>query len=410
MSQKPLVIPDANREADDDVYNEDDYEEGEDEEEEVASRNAPLEQKRLSPGLKPNSPQRMFMLQNSKAKHEATPEQLAELNDNLTRMLSAAPIEKPLHFVMAKSRTVTTLMVAQALYCAITWAKISRLVKATLESHPDAENLDKLDWRSTVNVGIIGCGRIGRCLLETLLQFGVFDRSRIFVSTRRPETLKRFAGVHCHFDNVAVASKCQILFICVLPSQILEVIADIKRRMPAGCLVYSMVGGYSINRLAQQLCVKYALAPDIDALQGWKVEDYTDTYQSLLSTKLTDRETVMKTCSLFPNHDKMVKISHLFILKLFVMMIYLGGDHGITHMKILRLANMAVHGKHTVLLHCLALKRNPAATSAEEDLEQETSTDKQVFESLIAEGTLQVFRESFLATYRVYPPLPPAAM
>ncbi|XP_015765333.1 PREDICTED: uncharacterized protein LOC107344204 [Acropora digitifera] len=67
--------------------------------------------------------------------------------------------------------------------------------------------LQEIPKRDPVLVGIIGCGRLGKQLANTLLKFSDVQPEELFLSSRRPETLSSFQekGVNCGFDNIKVS-------------------------------------------------------------------------------------------------------------------------------------------------------------------------------------------------------------
>ena len=81
-------------------------------------------------------------------------------------------------------------------------------------------------------VGIIGCGQVGTTLLTKLLEVkDQFHNLKLMVSSRQPHLLRPFKqefGVEVCFDNAKVAAECDIIFVCVLPSQAQEVFKDIR--------------------------------------------------------------------------------------------------------------------------------------------------------------------------------------
>ena len=60
-------------------------------------------------------------------------------------------------------------------------------------------------------------------------------------------------GVRCYFDNAKIASSVNILFICVLPSQLPNVVDDIKRHLVDKCIVYNFVRTESPQHLKNLL-------------------------------------------------------------------------------------------------------------------------------------------------------------
>ena len=81
-------------------------------------------------------------------------------------------------------------------------------------------------------VGIIGAGQVGTTILTKLLEVkDQFHNLKLMVSSRQPHLLRPFKqefGVEVMFDNAKIAAECDIIFVCVLPSQAQEVFKDIR--------------------------------------------------------------------------------------------------------------------------------------------------------------------------------------
>lgn len=132
--------------------------------------------------------------------------------------------------------------------------------------------LQEAPKRDALLVGIIGCGRLGKQLANTLLKFSDVHPEELFLSTRRPETLSALQGkgVHCGFDNVKVCSTVHILFICCLPSQLPTVAKEIKGHLT--CPVYVLVGGTPLSRICQLLEYDQVIKPEF----SWRKPDPGD--------------------------------------------------------------------------------------------------------------------------------------
>lgn len=122
--------------------------------------------------------------------------------------------------------------------------------------------LQEAPKRDPLLVGIIGCGRLGKQLANTLLKFSDVHPEELFLSTRRPETLSSFQekGVHCGFDNVKVCSAVHILFLCCLPSQFATVAKEIRGHL--NCPVYVLIGGTPLARICQLLEYNQIIKPE----------------------------------------------------------------------------------------------------------------------------------------------------
>lgn len=132
--------------------------------------------------------------------------------------------------------------------------------------------LQEIPKRDPVLVGIIGCGRLGKQLANTLLKFSDVQPEELFLSSRRPETLSSFQekGVTCGFDNIKVCSTVHILFLCCLPSQFPTVAKEIRGHLI--CPVYVLVGGTPLQRICQLLEYNQIIKPEF----SWKTPQADD--------------------------------------------------------------------------------------------------------------------------------------
>jgi pyrroline-5-carboxylate reductase len=81
-------------------------------------------------------------------------------------------------------------------------------------------------------IGIIGCGHVGTMILTKLLEIqNSFNNLKVIVSTRQPHLLGAFQQEFCveaSYNNERVVRECDIIFMCVLPSQATEVFKEIR--------------------------------------------------------------------------------------------------------------------------------------------------------------------------------------
>eukprot|EP00466_Bigelowiella_natans_P015976 jgi/Bigna1/127590/aug1.4_g2298 len=84
-------------------------------------------------------------------------------------------------------------------------------------------------------VGVIGCGRVGKKLVNSLLKYKVVSPKNLLVSTRRPEELYELKklGVRCFFDNPRLIAESRIVFLCVLPDQMQMVSTSCSKLLAA---------------------------------------------------------------------------------------------------------------------------------------------------------------------------------
>ncbi|XP_056624723.1 protein TMED8 isoform X2 [Triplophysa dalaica] len=112
-------------------------------------------------------------------------------------------------------------------------------------------------------VGILGGGNMGKQLAMVLLRVSSLEPRDINISTKRPETLEEITkmGVECYYDNIRLAKWADVLFLCVLPSHISQVCADLRSYLPSRCLVYSFPSAVPLNRLAVLLEHRFIIKP-----------------------------------------------------------------------------------------------------------------------------------------------------
>ncbi|KAA0711418.1 NADP-dependent oxidoreductase domain-containing protein 1 [Triplophysa tibetana] len=112
-------------------------------------------------------------------------------------------------------------------------------------------------------VGILGGGNMGKQLAMVLLRVSSLEPRDINISTKRPETLEEITkmGIECYCDNIRLAKWADVLFLCVLPSHISQVCADLRSHLPTRCLVYSFPSAVPLNRLAVLLDHRFIIKP-----------------------------------------------------------------------------------------------------------------------------------------------------
>eukprot|EP00002_Diphylleia_rotans_P038392 TRINITY_DN8728_c0_g1_i1.p1 TRINITY_DN8728_c0_g1~~TRINITY_DN8728_c0_g1_i1.p1 ORF type:complete len:429 (-),score=87.94 TRINITY_DN8728_c0_g1_i1:160-1446(-) len=115
-------------------------------------------------------------------------------------------------------------------------------------------------------IGIIGAGEIGRSFLDLLLDSGVISPKTIYVSTRRPETLKRYIdkGVVCAYDNRELVKVADVVFLLCLPSQLKDVCSDIKGFIPEDRLVIATQVGTTAEKVQQLSDARNVMRTNVD--------------------------------------------------------------------------------------------------------------------------------------------------
>ncbi|KAK2169669.1 hypothetical protein LSH36_8g13001 [Paralvinella palmiformis] len=218
---------------------------------------------------------------------------LGDITNNLTSLQFESALteeEKSVIHLRRRSHAHTVTVCAQATYF-VSILNEARQIGVHLKN-PKVRRASRLvqddPTRDCINIGIIGCGRLGSHLAHCFLTFAEVSSECLFISTRRPETL----DVECVSDNADVASHVNILFLCVLPSQFTTVAEEIRGHIMKGCIVYSLVSAVSIPRLKQLLGYNNIIHPEIEFSEIEAPWDYTMD----ITGAFCKREILEQTC------------------------------------------------------------------------------------------------------------------
>lgn len=117
-----------------------------------------------------------------------------------------------------------------------------------------------------MNTGIIGYGSMGKMLLEKFSGNGLAPE-KLYVFNR---TESKLAGIGkkatiCH-NSKELAACCDIIFLCVLPSAIKDVLEDIRTEVKEDCLLVSLNGSVTFEQMGRIAKHKMAKAiPSVTA-------------------------------------------------------------------------------------------------------------------------------------------------
>ncbi len=103
--------------------------------------------------------------------------------------------------------------------------------------------------------GFIGTGHLGSMLAEEFVRRGAIKREELWVSNRSQEKVQKLAeelGVRAA-DNLEVAKRSDVLFLCVRPVDLKGVIAETSELLTPDKLIVSVALDFSIRQL-QNLC------------------------------------------------------------------------------------------------------------------------------------------------------------
>ena len=111
-----------------------------------------------------------------------------------------------------------------------------------------------------MNVGIIGYGSMGKMLADKFAASGISDIKQVFVTNRSKEKLGSApVGVTVCGENQDLAEKSDIVFVCVRPVDLPDIIAEIAPSLRSDTLLVSLNGNISfemIGRVTEQKAAK----------------------------------------------------------------------------------------------------------------------------------------------------------
>lgn len=109
-----------------------------------------------------------------------------------------------------------------------------------------------------MKLGLIGCGKMGRALLEGALQAGIVKASDVCVSSRTAETRESLAkdlGVHAVESNVELAQKSDVVYLCTKPNVLPLILLELAESPECldSTLLISTAAGLTLPQLEQPL-------------------------------------------------------------------------------------------------------------------------------------------------------------
>lgn len=110
----------------------------------------------------------------------------------------------------------------------------------------------------SMKLGLIGCGKMGRALLEGALKAGIVKAKDVYVSSRTEETreaLARELGVNAVDSNTQLAALADAVYICTKPNVAPIVLLELSESPECldGTLLISAVAGMPLGQLEQSL-------------------------------------------------------------------------------------------------------------------------------------------------------------
>ena len=119
---------------------------------------------------------------------------------------------------------------------------------------PQAKSIQKTTSKLGISLGFIGTGKMATALIKSILSSKLLTSQDIFCSDVKKENLD---AAHLQFninlsDNLGVCSQADIIFLCVKPQDMVELLKEISKETK-NKLVVSIAAGITIATLEQHL-------------------------------------------------------------------------------------------------------------------------------------------------------------
>jgi len=111
-------------------------------------------------------------------------------------------------------------------------------------------------------IGIIGLGRMGRCLVQGLLEAKMVTRDQIFFTTKHDETAKKVIeelGIQRASSNAALVKRCQTVVLAIKPQNMLDVLGEIAGAVGKDNTFVSIVASICTDDMQKALGNKAAV-------------------------------------------------------------------------------------------------------------------------------------------------------
>ncbi|PIK59987.1 putative NADP-dependent oxidoreductase domain-containing protein 1 [Apostichopus japonicus] len=181
--------------------------------------------------------------------------------------------EKPYLGLRVRSHAIGSSLCGQATYftAILNQARQNILELKTPPQTKASKLLRDAPPRDPLLVGLIGCGRLGTQLANCLLTYADVQSSELLISTRRPELLNALSdrGVRCFYDNHQLVQSANLIFLCVLPSHLADVVEEIRGSISATSTVYSFLSSVPLSKL--RYCLGFPAVVKADL--SWSAED-----------------------------------------------------------------------------------------------------------------------------------------
>lgn len=111
-------------------------------------------------------------------------------------------------------------------------------------------------------IGFIGCGNMGKAMLQGIISSNIIASDNIMVSTKSKESkdnINKVFNVNVTLDNKEVAKNSNILFLAIKPNIYKEVIDEIQESIMEDTIIVSIAAGIKIGDIEDWLNKPYSI-------------------------------------------------------------------------------------------------------------------------------------------------------
>jgi pyrroline-5-carboxylate reductase len=115
---------------------------------------------------------------------------------------------------------------------------------------------------SKKKVAVLGAGKLGGLLLQALLRQGLLAKEHTRATMRHTEKARALGeklGIEVGTDNARAVENADIIFVCVKPQTVQEVIEEIRPRVSPGALLISVAASVSTSQIESALAAEIAV-------------------------------------------------------------------------------------------------------------------------------------------------------
>jgi pyrroline-5-carboxylate reductase len=126
----------------------------------------------------------------------------------------------------------------------------------------DKKSVPALNDLSSKKIAVLGAGKLGGMLLQAWMREGLLSNVLTRATVRHPERAALLAeklGIDVGTDNAKAVQDANIIFICVKPQTVDEVMEEIRAHVVPGALVISVAASVSTSQIEGVLGTKTAV-------------------------------------------------------------------------------------------------------------------------------------------------------